>query len=116
MTDKQYAEGYTYIFKADNGFYKIGYSKQIPERIRYFGIVLPYDLQPIIFYGCREYKDLEKQLHKIFAHRRVKGEWFNLSSFDLDWLITDAGSMADVIVLNGNVDYSNLPYKGCLYA
>lgn len=64
---------YYKIGKASLTFARLGeYTKlpEVPEYI-YIGIVL----NPLIF---------EEKLHKIFSHKRVRGEWFNLSVQDLN--------------------------------
>lgn len=63
-----------------NGLYKIGRSKNPEYREKTLQSEVP-QIKMICF--CSESKVSEKDLHKAFAHRRVRGEWFDLTKNDL---------------------------------
>lgn len=76
-------EGYVYIIKAETGECKIGRSKNLPERMRLFAVKLPFDFEIIHTFPCDDAIEAERQLHFIYRHRRIRGEWFNLTKMDV---------------------------------
>lgn len=77
--DRRIEETFTYIFKDNSGFYKIGKSKKVEERLK--------SLQtgnPTISIIASYKGDFENELHRIYSRQKVKGEWFCLSKQDLD--------------------------------
>lgn len=78
--------GYVYLLRSENGYYKIGRTQDPQNRVKTFGIQLPFEVE----YECLIKTDamvkLEKQLHDHFAHKRIKGEWFNLSPDDVEYI------------------------------
>jgi hypothetical protein len=74
--------GFVYIIKSGLG-YKIGMTKSIHNRTRVFNVKLPihWDFEKV--YCLKDYKLLEKFLHSKFEHKKINGEWFNLSEEDL---------------------------------
>lgn len=74
--------GFTYIIKSDNG-YKIGSSKNIKERSKLFGVLLPLDWKYEKIFILEEYKQFEKFLHKVYKKERLNGEWFDLKDGDI---------------------------------
>jgi hypothetical protein len=78
--------GYVYLIKADNGMYKIGKAQRPDERIKALGIQLPYDVETIALIETPDAAGLEADLHAQFADKRLKGEWFDLVTADLDHL------------------------------
>lgn len=75
--------GYVYVLRADNGLYKIGWAKILDKRIKKLEIVLPYELELIVSIQSENALALEGELHKHFADKRKKGEWFNLEAEDI---------------------------------
>jgi len=61
----------------------IGRAKDIDSRLNWYGKTLPYDLELVGLIHSEDYVQLEKQLHKMFEAKHVRGEWFNLSEADL---------------------------------
>jgi len=76
--------GYVYVVEADNGLYKIGLSKEPRKRIDALGVKLPYELEIIILIETPDRYELERELHEQFADKRKNGEWFELTSKDLE--------------------------------
>jgi hypothetical protein len=85
---KSTKQGFVYLLagngKYGSGLYKIGKAEDIRKRISDFR-VLPFDL--ILLHQFQSDNALldEARLHSIFALKRVKGEWFELSDSDLIW-------------------------------
>jgi hypothetical protein len=74
--------GYVYFIDCHE-FTKIGFSSRHPGtagRHTNLATLMPYDL--VLWAYDRGPQSLERSLHKWFATRRVKGEWFRLTSFD----------------------------------
>jgi hypothetical protein len=69
----------TYVMlDANTGYYKIGRSKSILEREKAL-----QSEKPTIELVFSIEKNVESELHKKFASKRVRGEWFALTSDDL---------------------------------
>lgn len=77
-------QGYVYLIKAENGLYKIGRSNDPANRRKTFGIKLPFkvDFEAIILRD--DMVAAECELHERFKHRRVDGEWFDLSNEEVE--------------------------------
>ncbi|GAG12860.1 unnamed protein product, partial [marine sediment metagenome] len=72
-------KGHIYVIKNKSNEFKIGLSKDIKERMKCFP-----DCELIAKYESMDtYKD-EKELHSIFNDSRIRGEWFELTSGDLE--------------------------------
>lgn len=91
--------GYVYVLRADNGLCKIGKARNIDDRIKQLGLILPYELELVAIIQSLNYSDLEKHLHEYFSEQRIRGEWFNLSQDDIDQLNNLAKSILSTDVL-----------------
>lgn len=78
--------GFVYILKADNGIYKIGRTKNLNNRISSINGILPYDTELIHAIETEDYKEAERYFHRKFAHRCIRGEWFQLTEKDVEQL------------------------------
>lgn len=75
--------GVVYVLKSAYG-YKIGRTRSIPDRMRTFGVQLPF-MYSIPF--CVWFDDChaaERRFHDTFASKRINGEWFDLEESDLE--------------------------------
>lgn len=84
LIDKREKETKTYIvLDTNNGYYKIGKTTQkVKDRIQQWSSLACAELgRPIIIN-----KDVEKELHKKFKDKRIKGEWFNLTREDIIYI------------------------------
>lgn len=75
--------GYVYFFRADNDLIKIGLTVNVKQRKRTLETALPYELETVHIFQTSEYEALEGIFHEYFSAKRVRGEWFRLSSDDL---------------------------------
>jgi hypothetical protein len=74
--------GYIYLMKDNrNGLIKIGYSKYPEFREKTLQSEVP-DIE-MIYYNFGRMK-LEKELHKSYNHKRIRGEWFDLNNNDIE--------------------------------
>lgn len=78
--------GYVYVLKSDSGHYKIGKTANPEDRIKTFGVKLPMEVEYLVLIQSHNYHQLEARFHQQFKHKRVNGEWFNLSTADLIYL------------------------------
>lgn len=69
-------------------FYKIGSTSDLNQRL--FGLQngTPYDLEVIHLIYTLKNGYLEAWLHKHFATQKHRGEWYRLSSEDIEWIKT----------------------------
>lgn len=85
--------GYVYVLQSASGYYKIGKTADPKDRARTFNVKLPFEVDYIVLIKTGNMTALENYLHQQFAHKRGRGEWFALSSFDLDYLKSIPGNL-----------------------
>lgn len=80
--------GYVYLLKdiEITGYCKIGKTTQPFHRMKAFGVQLPFETELIHVIECRNLHQTETQLHTRFADKRKRGEWFDLTTEDIEWL------------------------------
>lgn len=79
-------KGYVYLLKSPSKAYKIGLSSNPEQRLKNFGIQLPFEVQFEHLISTNNMYRLEKELHTKFASKRINGEWFNLSDDDVAYI------------------------------
>lgn len=65
------------------GSIKIGYSRNLENRLVQFGVALPFDVELVHVIYSLNVEKTEKLLHTHFGEKRLNGEWFKLSEDDL---------------------------------
>ena len=75
--------GYVYLIQSHTSAYKIGRTKNPHDRIKTFGVQLPFEVEYICLIETTDMIGLEKELHERYAHRRVNGEWFRLAPHEV---------------------------------
>lgn len=83
-TERYARPGYIYLVGGGNN-YKIGKSKDVPSRLRSF-LQLPFKTRLIHTIPTSDMVWAENYLHRVFAHCRLNGEWFDLTPADIDWI------------------------------
>ena len=73
--------GYVYIIKVDQ-YYKIGQTTNLKKRIGEYTKLMK-EPKVIINVPCKNYIDIEKELHEMYADKNTNGEWFLLSNEDI---------------------------------
>ena len=73
---------YTYILTDKSGKYKIGRTSDLKKRFSTFCVSNPTIKIIAIIIG-----DAEEELHRRFRNKQVKGEWFDLSDFDIKYIL-----------------------------
>ena len=83
--------GWVYFLKSQYGF-KIGCSSKIDKRVKSLGVLLPFVVELHSFVKTKNYNKLESFLHLNLSHKRINGEWFDLTEDDfieIDTLLTN---------------------------
>lgn len=70
--------GFVYLVYS-SGVYKIGKTKQLDSRTKYFSTIMPVEVNLIHSFHSNDYNKAEKKLHNKYAEYRKTGEWFELS-------------------------------------
>lgn len=83
---KRTKPGFVYLLKADNGYHKIGYTKDPKSRAKTFGIQLPFEVAFECLIKSDDMVKLETELHQRFADKRTEGEWFKLDKSDVEYI------------------------------
>lgn len=68
------------------GYYKIGKTQQPADRIGHFDTMLPFNVRVVHLITSKDCNALETVLHRHFASKRVRGEWFALTDADVQWI------------------------------
>lgn len=69
------------------GWYKIGKTTKPVERIGHFDTHLPFAVSVVHIIPAKDCTQLETVLHRQFADKRMRGEWFALSDSDVQWIM-----------------------------
>lgn len=72
-----------YIIKTGKNVYKIGKTRDLLKRLTAYHTHLPVLFKVVRQYIASNMTELEESLHIVFQHKRVKGEWFQLTKDDL---------------------------------
>ena len=72
-----------YIIKTSKKLYKIGKTKDLQKRLASYHTHLPIVFRVVRQYMVANMNELEEALHVVFQHKRVKGEWFELTDSEL---------------------------------
>jgi len=72
-----------YILKTGKNLYKIGKTQDLQKRLSSYHTHLPVEFRVIRQYPAANMNELEESLHIVFQHKRLKGEWFELTEDDL---------------------------------
>lgn len=87
--------GFIYVIKSRT-YYKIGLTNDVEGRIKKLDTASESQLVLVCKIATNAMKKAETHLHERFSAGRVKGEWFNLSRHQLDFL--ESIGRIDVVV------------------
>jgi hypothetical protein len=76
-------EGFVYFVLSDAGYYKIGKARNCQQRFMNLQASTTMALRIVHQIASNDALWLEAKFHRFFASKRLKGEWFDLSSEDL---------------------------------
>lgn len=74
--------GYVYVLKSVYG-YKVGRTVNIPNRMRSFGVLLPFVYTIELCAWFDDHIQAETTYHRMFAKKHINGEWFALTEADV---------------------------------
>lgn len=74
--------GVVYLLKSAYG-YKVGRTRNIPNRMRAFGVKLPFIYTIPLVAWFEDCHAAESRYHQRFADKRINGEWFDLNDSDI---------------------------------
>lgn len=85
---KSINSGYIYfVQESGNNRIKIGKAKNPESRIQNdFGTIMPYEFKVLHLIKSENYHKTENLFHNYFKNKRFKGEWFNLTNNDVNWI------------------------------
>src|SRR3569833_3469784 len=75
-----------YILKTGKNLYKIGKTRHLQQRLSSYHTHLPILFRVVRVYDStpgHTMDELEEALHFVIQHRRIKGEWFQLTDQEL---------------------------------
>ncbi len=77
--------GYVYLLSdMDGTYYKIGCTTQPIRRVSDFGVQIPYSVHYDTIIASDDMYQLETDLKRMFANKRIRGEWFDLAPEDVE--------------------------------
>lgn len=79
--------GYVYLVRSSYGI-KIGKSVNVKSRTRLFEVKLPFPITVEHYAWFEDYSFAERDLHRQYHAKRLEGEWFDLSSGDIEAIKT----------------------------
>ena len=77
-----------YILENVENFYKIGYTKDLEQRLKQLGTGNSSDLTVIKTFDTKYDSKIEAYLKKYFKSNNIKGEWFNFSKEEIEKIET----------------------------
>jgi hypothetical protein len=77
--------GDIYIIK-DNGtgYYKIGMSRNVNQRIKSLNTSTPRGIETVLIFDSSDCVLDENNIHNMFSDKRISGEWFELDDKDIE--------------------------------
>ena len=75
--------GFVYVLKSAYG-YKVGRTRNVPNRMRAFGVKLPIFYTIPLCVWFEDHIEAELTYHRLFSIKHINGEWFELVDDDID--------------------------------
>jgi len=76
--------GVVYLIRAENGYYKIGRTKDLETRLKALTKNSPFKLEVVHTIAVDDTVIFERELHETFSAKRREGEWFLLEDSDIE--------------------------------
>jgi len=81
-------DGYVYLLRSDNEYYKIGRAKDIDARLSSIQRNFPIEIKLIHCFRSRDYIGAETYLHRRYHEYRMdRCEWFDLPGWAVDYIV-----------------------------
>jgi hypothetical protein len=74
--------GHIYVLKVGD-IYKIGRSRQVKQRLHMHQDSCPFPIEIVMHARVHDHELIEAGLHRAFADKRVRTEWYRLDEHDL---------------------------------
>jgi hypothetical protein len=82
-TDNSIADGYIYLLYASTGAYKIGYTRNLQNRLSQLNGVYGVTVTCIHSFRSRNMPQAERLMHHHYRSQRLESEWFRLTKSDV---------------------------------
>jgi hypothetical protein len=79
--------GYVYVLKSAMG-YKVGRTRSMPNRMRTFGVKLPFLYTIPLCAWFDDHVEAERSYRRLFRDKLINGEWFDLQENDIELIRT----------------------------
>lgn len=76
-------KGFVYVVEGE-GYFKIGCTTNLNQRIKALTVKAPFDLVIHLVIPSLDIYRTEQELHRRFARKHRRGEWFNLDNKDIE--------------------------------
>ena len=86
LYERNQKAGYVYLMRSSNGYYKIGISKNVNNRLGGIKRQFPIQVEIIHYIACADQRKAEAFLHRKYFTKRVEYEWFDLDAQDIHWI------------------------------
>jgi hypothetical protein len=86
LTDQKGRPGFVYLVQSPTKAYKIGRTQDPKNRMKTFGVQLPFEVRYIALIKTPNMHALEAELHKRYEAQRLNGEWFELDPYDVEYI------------------------------
>lgn len=84
---KKDKDRYLYLISG-GGLTKIGIADDVKKRVKTLNLASPVQLEVIASFFVPNAMTVEGELHTRFKDKRVRGEWFDLSQSDIDFILS----------------------------
>jgi hypothetical protein len=76
--------GWVYLIRSEHGYYKIGITTgYLESRFKSLCTASPFELTLVHSFPADDCFQAEEALHALFARKRMRGEWFDLTADDV---------------------------------
>lgn len=77
-----------YVISHPHGFYKIGFTRDINNRLRGLQVGSPYELKVVKLVECQNSFEVEQRIKWGYLfNKRIRGEWYELDESELEDVI-----------------------------
>lgn len=77
-------KGFVYLLQTQSGLCKIGWTKSVMSRVRQLQCGNPEPLLLLHHFRSENAQRDERKLHRLFAYKLVRNEWFALTDQDIE--------------------------------
>lgn len=104
--------GYVYLLKSSNGYYKLGRTKNITRRLLGYRSKYPLEMEIIHIIPSKNYVLAETFLLNSFSECKLYGEWFSLNDDAINWILQLTYEKLELLLHNGTIKDSRRSIYG----